>query len=166
MIAALVAITRLGCAYAPLDARLPAARLAQMVTDLRIRHVVTDGAHAALFDIPGVMVLLGGDDENDVPLKDWPAADPARILYVIHTSGSTGKPKAAGVYHDSFTRFIGWWNKEFAFASGERSLLVNNITFDLAQKCVWGVLTTCGILHLAPTRHFDPLHACVHVAGF
>ncbi|WP_165390795.1 non-ribosomal peptide synthetase [Pseudoduganella lutea] len=165
MIAALVAITRLGCAYAPLDVRLPAARLAQMVTDLHIRHVVTDGAHAALFDIAGVLVLLGGDDENDVPLKDWPAADPARILYVIHTSGSTGKPKAAGVFHDSFTRFIGWWNDEFTFAPGERCLLVNKITFDLAQKCVWGALTTGGILHLAPTRHFDPLHAREQVAG-
>ncbi|WP_338770039.1 amino acid adenylation domain-containing protein [Massilia sp. METH4] len=159
MIAALVAITRLGCAYAPLDTKLPAARLAQMVTDLRIGHVVTDDAHAALFDIAGVTVLLSGRDEHDVPLARWPQAARGRILYVIHTSGSTGKPKAAGVYHDSFTRFIQWWNREFAFGAGERCLLVNKITFDLAQKCVWGALTTGGILHLAPTRHFDPLHA-------
>lgn len=165
MIAALVAIARLGCAYAPLDTRLPAARLAQMVTDLRIRHVVTDDAHAALFDIAGVTVLLADEDEKDVPLKDWPETDPARILYVIHTSGSTGKPKAAGVFHDSFTRFLGWWNSEFAFAPGERCLLVNKITFDLAQKCVWGALATGGILHLAPTRHFDPLHAREQVAA-
>ncbi len=172
MIAALVAIARLGCAYAPLDVRLPAARLAQMIADLKIRHLVTDDAHAALFDVPGLTVLLTGGEGNEDDhggqggkaggrggVAQWPAVRTDRILYVIHTSGSTGKPKAAGVYHDSFTRFLQWWNGEFGFEAGEGCLLVNKITFDLAQKCVWGALTTGGALHLAPTRHFDPLLA-------
>jgi amino acid adenylation domain-containing protein/thioester reductase-like protein len=170
MIAALIAITRLGCAYAPLDARLPPARLAEMVSDLKIRHIVAENAYAGLFDLPGVTVLLPGGSVKASDLigtvsTPWPRAQAGRLLYVIHTSGSTGKPKAAGVFHASFVRFIQWWNSEYALGADDRCLLINKITFDLAQKCVWGALTTGGTLHLAPTRHFDPLLARELVAS-
>lgn len=161
MIVALLAITRLGCSYAPLDAKLPAARLHEMVYDLHLAHLIAAPEYAALFELPGVQVLLpAGDDSTSWPAEqDWPTPPPAGMLYVIHTSGSTGKPKAAGVYHQSFVNFVQWWNHEYGFNRADRCLLINKITFDLAQKCVWGALLTGGQLHLAPTRHFDPMLA-------
>lgn len=162
MIVALIAITRLGCAYAPLDERLPPVRLAEMVSDLKIRHIVGEDTHVGLFDLPGVTMLLPRGSVKASDLIDglntpWPRAQPGRLLYVIHTSGSTGKPKAAGVFHASFVRLIQWWNSEFGFNADDRCLLTNKITFDLAQKCVWSTLTTGGALHLIPTQNFDPL---------
>lgn len=164
MVAVLVGIARLGCAYAPLDPRLPAMRLQQMVAHLGIRSVAcsADLTHAfePLAQGQGLQLLHPEPDDgaNVPPLSAQPLA--ARSLfYVIHTSGSTGLPKAAGVFHDSFARFIQWWNADMALVPGERCLLINKITFDLAQKCVWGALLTGGELHLAQTGHFDPLAA-------
>ncbi|UCV30320.1 non-ribosomal peptide synthetase [Ferribacterium limneticum] len=159
MIAALIGITRLGCAYAPLDPRLPTLRLHEMLADLAIHQVICGTEYAALFDLPGITVHLPEAWSDNAPIVEVEPPAARHLLYVIHTSGSTGKPKAAGVYHDSFVRFIQWWNRELALTEADRCLLINKITFDLAQKCVWGALTTGGELHLAPTRHFDPLAA-------
>lgn len=43
--------------------------------------------------------------------------------------------------------------------------MINKITFDLAQKNVWGALLTGGELHLAVGDHFDPEYVRQTVAG-
>ena len=160
LIVAILAVVKVGNAYAPLDPKTPSARTIGMLKDLRINHLLTHQGFAANLDLPGLQVLdLDGD------ATDWECCPPGspdverctnRLFYVIHTSGSTGKPKAAGVYHYSFLHFIRWWNQAFGFGTEDKCLLINKITFDLAQKNVWGALLTGGELHLATSSHFDP----------
>lgn len=160
LIIAILAVVKTGNAYAPLDPKAPAARLAGMLQDLSFSQLLSHHGRGDALAADGLQII-----DLDRTWANWSsqpdtapavAVDTRRLFYVIHTSGSTGKPKAAGVYHDSFINFILWWNHEFGFGSADKCLLINKITFDLAQKNVWGALLTGGELHLAVGDHFDP----------
>jgi amino acid adenylation domain-containing protein/thioester reductase-like protein len=160
LIVAILAVIKTGNAYAPLDPKAPSARLAGMLAELRFKQLLSHRGLADLLAVDGLDIL-----DLDECAADWVSCstapppvrvDTRQLFYVIHTSGSTGKPKAAGVYHDSFVNLITWWNREFGFGCADKCLLINKITFDLAQKNVWGALLTGGELHLAVGEHFDP----------
>jgi len=100
-----------GNCYAPLDVKLPAARVASILGSLRPALTVTDRKHAAALAEAGYdasrMVFL--EDAASAPPAELPArsidADPA---YIIHTSGSTGIPKGVTIAHRSVIDYIEW----------------------------------------------------------
>ncbi|OAI22284.1 amino acid adenylation domain-containing protein [Methylomonas koyamae] len=169
LIIAILAVVKTGNAYAPLDPKAPDARLAGMLQDLRFGLLLSHRGRGDGLAADGLQIIdldrSGADWAGQTDTAPAVAIDTRRLFYVIHTSGSTGKPKAAGVYHDSFINFILWWNREFGFDSADKCLLINKITFDLAQKNVWGALLTGGELHLAVGDHFDPEYVRQTVAG-
>jgi non-ribosomal peptide synthetase component F len=84
LIVALVGILKAGGAYLPLDAGLPAERLAYMIADAGARvAVVSPGAAAPA---PGLTPVEVGATGPAVALPEPGSEDPA---YVIYTSGST-----------------------------------------------------------------------------
>src|ERR1700678_2355403 len=101
---ALLAVTKSGAAYLPVDPLLPAARIAFMLADARPLLVVTDAATSSglpgggpprlVIDDPSVAAAVAAcpaKDMTDVDrLAPLRSANPA---YVIYTSGSTGTPK-------------------------------------------------------------------------
>jgi amino acid adenylation domain-containing protein len=109
LMVSLLAVTKAGGAYMPVDPEYPAERIAYMVKDaasvLAVASRATAGVPAGsgpvvvLDDAPTVAELAGlpgervTDAERRLPLL---AAHPA---YVIYTSGSTGRPKGVLVSH-------------------------------------------------------------------
>jgi amino acid adenylation domain-containing protein len=160
LIASIVAISKCGCAYAPLDNLAPSARLNTMIKGLGFKTLITHKKLAADLDtlqldcidlnLFNAEISLESDqfDRIDRPKKN--------LIYVIHTSGSTGVPKAAGVFHHAFVNFMEYWIRDFGFNKKDKVLLVNKVTFDLSQKNIWGALITGGELHLATDKYFDP----------
>ncbi|MDX6356712.1 MAG: hypothetical protein QOF98_3615, partial [Streptomyces sp.] len=90
LLVALLAITKAGAAYLPLDPAYPEERLAAMVGDAAPALVLGDVD-------PALDPALPGTDPTDAdrvrPLR------PAHPAYVIYTSGSTGRPKGVVVTH-------------------------------------------------------------------
>jgi amino acid adenylation domain-containing protein len=100
LVVALLATMKAGGVYVPLDASLPASRLAYMAEDAGLRVVVTS---AGLADgvPPGVARVDVDAEEVSAAPAGAPRSrvSPADLAYVIYTSGSTGLPKGVAVEH-------------------------------------------------------------------
>lgn len=90
---ATLGILAAGATYVPLDRRYPAERLALMVNDLGIRHVIGAPPFAQAVAVHSVAGLASGQTDQAPTL----AFHPHQAAYVMFTSGSTGKPKGVAV---------------------------------------------------------------------
>ena len=159
-IVVIVAIVKLGAAYVPIDSSLPSARAQEMITRLDLALLLSHRQLAATMVLDDLMVIDTDHQADDInhcstATVVTPLAE-NDLLYVVHTSGSTGIPKAAGVYHHSFVNLIDWWNSHYGFNVDDKNLLINKVSFDLAQKNIWGSLLTGGEQHLFDALQFDP----------
>ena len=107
-IVAVAALFTSGVPYLPLDPRLPAARLLQLVKDSGVALVVTNASSVGTFTAAGISVLTvddtheatpGGCPGLSGPRSAAPSLSASDLAYVIYTSGSTGRPKGAMVTH-------------------------------------------------------------------
>ncbi|MCS6897095.1 MAG: AMP-binding protein, partial [Nitrospira sp.] len=153
MVAAVLAVTRLGAAYVPLDPSYPRARLAEMLRDAQAPFLITQSALTDLFrDYDGVGIDL------DATVSEWSSrppdklprlATPDDIAYVMYTSGSTGKPKGVVVRHRAAVNTIDWVNTTFGVGPGDRLLAVASLSFDLSVYDVFGTLAAGATIRLA-----------------
>ncbi|MGW0205989.1 amino acid adenylation domain-containing protein [Streptomyces sp. NPDC003233] len=108
LITAMLAVSKAGGAYLPLDLEHPAERLAFMCADAAPACVVIGERSPA--GLPGDLPRIVLDSRPGAPANPGPAADltdadrlapllPDHPAYVIYTSGSTGRPKGVVVTH-------------------------------------------------------------------
>src|SRR4030095_2075199 len=103
MVAAVLAVTKAGAAYVPLDPAYPKDRLAFMLDDTKAALVLTQWS---LVDrLPADPARMVNLDRIEAELAQLPGTPlgrthtPEAVAYVIYTSGSTGKPKGVVVRH-------------------------------------------------------------------
>ncbi|MGX1778639.1 amino acid adenylation domain-containing protein [Nocardia brasiliensis] len=139
-ICALLAVTKAGGAFVPVDPDYPAARKEHMVTDSGARLGLT--VSAALSELPEPLRWIVLDDPDFIAQLD--SAQSGSITdeelhfrrrldhpaYMVYTSGSTGAPKGVTVTHTGLSHFAD----------------------ETAQR--FGVEPSCRILHFA-TPSFD-----------
>ncbi len=152
MIVALLAVTKAGAAYVPLDPNDPPERLRQHMQTLQIRLVLTLGRHRNQVPGPVANLICVEDDldlarEVDVPPSSHTTAlDPA---YVMFTSGSTGAPKGVEVTHRAIARLVR--DPDYVDLGPQETLLgLAPIAFDASTFEIWGALLNGGRLVLAP----------------
>src|SRR5581483_11620216 len=90
MMPGLLAILKAGGAYVPLDPNYPADRLAHMITDSKMRVLLSQRSLAARLPAHGAHVVWLDDPEVscDGPAVEGERARPENLAYVIYTSGS------------------------------------------------------------------------------
>jgi len=113
-VAAFLGVVYSGCSYAPIDSKLPRARIEKIMETLSPSIILTDGENCDF------VKELGFDDEKIVLLEDAirHKADDEKLkkirrfsnendpLYIIFTSGSTGNPKGVMTSHHSLMCYI------------------------------------------------------------
>ncbi|ASR33933.1 non-ribosomal peptide synthetase [Prauserella marina] len=103
-VAAVLAVSKLGAVFLPLDLSHPADRIGYFIEDSGARLVVADTVDAVPAVVPIVTASSAGDHpQSYVDPVDVALADPA---YVIYTSGSTGRPKGTVVSHDGIASLL------------------------------------------------------------
>ena len=136
MLVTLLAISKAGAAYVPLDVTYPMDRLRFMIDDSGVALLLTDSHHyerlagvgvaSVQFDVDAAKIAA----EPDSNLVDEATAD--NLAYVLYTSGSSGRPKGVEVTHRSLTNLLLSMHTSLAMTSADTMLAATTISFDIA----------------------------------
>ncbi|WP_285608463.1 non-ribosomal peptide synthetase [Actinokineospora globicatena] len=153
-VVAMLAISRSGAAYVPLDPLYPAERLGLMVREAGIRIVVT--AREVHERFPDDVRRMFVDDAHGAePFTSSPHPD--NLAVVFHTSGSTGTPKSVEISHRSVLRLV------FCRRWPEHPVVghVSSVSFDAATVEVWVPLLHGGTCVISP----EPMPTAAGIAA-
>ena len=148
-VVALLAIIRVGAAYAGFDDDAPPARTERIVTRLAPAAAVVDADHPALRGLLRVDAWRPGTGVRP-PARPPGPADPRRAAYVAFTSGSTGEPKGVVVPHQAVTRLA--LSDELRMRPGDRVLRMAPLAFDASTYEIWVTLLSGATLEVFPAR--------------
>ncbi len=130
MATAMLAVSRAGHTYIPLDPNQPAARLADIVKTAKASAVlVTDIADAAFAKETPAIVM---QDATAGAAPDPVMVSSEEAAYVIFTSGSTGTPKGVEISHRSLVNFLTSMAQAPGLTRDDRLLAVTTAMFDIA----------------------------------
>jgi amino acid adenylation domain-containing protein len=154
-IVAILAITRVGAAYLPLDADLPPARLAYMVERAGTRLII--GALA----IPGVATVTYGDLDRGADVTLAPPGDAPGAVYVMFSSGSTGAPKGIAMGEPPLANLTAWQIAALEMTPQTRFLQYAPLGFDVSFQEIVPTLAVGGtVVSREPVDRRD-FHALV-----
>jgi amino acid adenylation domain-containing protein len=165
----LLAILKSGGAFVPLDPTHPRERLAHIVDDASIEHVVTERRHVPKLPLRhGTRVWLI-DAEDDAAQEDIaysaPSIAPTQAAYLIYTSGSTGKPKGVVVDHASIAMHCEAIVTRYGMREKDRVLHFMSINFDGAHEC-WLAPLSAGVdIRITDDALWPPAQTCETIAS-
>jgi amino acid adenylation domain-containing protein len=151
LIVALLAISKAGAPYLPVDPDFPAHRIAHMVGDSGANLVVTESAYLHLAG-DGMQIIIGDDA---VWLNSLPDTSPNRsaaaddIAYLIYTSGSTGTPKGVAVTNRNVFNFLTGAAKAPGCGPADVLVAVTTVSFDIHVLELFLPLTVGGTVVIA-----------------
>ena len=144
MIAAILAVLKLGAAYVPAEPSFP---------DDRIRFMLADGEVSAVITNPQYAARLAGFDTILVErglLASGPSAvcraASEDLAYILYTSGSTGKPKGVAVRNRNVCHYVKAFCHEFRPDEADTMLQYSVCSFDIFVEEVFAALLSGAAL--------------------
>ncbi|MEU9047670.1 MULTISPECIES: non-ribosomal peptide synthetase [unclassified Kitasatospora] len=149
LVAAAVALARIGAVYLSLGAQPGAARVESITEDAGISCLLTDGTTTPP---PGWTVApADAVDGLVVAQRDGRAnGAPSDAFCAVTTSGSTGKPKIALLSQGAIANLVRWTCDRLEIGPESRVGLFVGTTFDAHLKELWEALSSGATLHVAP----------------
>jgi amino acid adenylation domain-containing protein len=129
-VAGMLAITRSGAAWLPLDPDYPPDRLTAMIQDAKPAVILT----VSNILRPDIGTCISGDDPSTTPqtVKSARTASLDDAAYVIFTSGSSGRPKGVVITHRGLVDMNHSWTARSGVGVGDRQLQNASMSFDAA----------------------------------
>jgi natural product biosynthesis luciferase-like monooxygenase protein len=152
LMVATLGVMKAGAAYVPLDPAFPSDRISYMVSDAKMRLIITQSAlqdklPPSNAEVICVDIITNAFNKNDLAL-DNPSPDikSSDLSYVIYTSGSTGDPKGVMVEHRNVVNFFVGMDERIEHSSCETQapgtwLAVTSLSFDISVLELFWTLT-------------------------
>ena len=150
-IACILGILMAGCAYLPLDLKLPEKRRAFYVSQTKMELVFSDLTDG----YPETVTVLSKADALACPsiLEDLPEYRPEDLAYIIFTSGSTGEPKGVCVSTGALYQFGTLGDKSLQHGSPQdRVAQIAVLSFDASIYEIFTTLMTGGTIVVASDK--------------
>lgn len=159
MIAAIIAVLKVGACYVPIDPQHPRQHIDYLIKDSNINTAVTQSSLSSLLsDFQQLRCLL---IDKDKPMIDRYCTGNLNIdissnspAYIIYTSGSTGRPKGVVVPHYAINRLV-INNSYCCLGPNKKVLQLSSISFDAATLEIWGALLNASQCVLFADRHLS-----------
>ncbi|HEU0052501.1 MAG TPA: amino acid adenylation domain-containing protein, partial [Longimicrobium sp.] len=162
VIESMLAVSKAGGAFLPVDPAYPEERRSFMLEDSGARVAIVDRADAgalpagvAVIDLDAEAEALAREDASPVES----AADVDNAAYVIYTSGSTGRPKGVVLTHRGIASLAELEREALGAREGVRVLQFASFSFDASLWDVFTILSGATLV-LAPREEAaagDPL---------
>jgi amino acid adenylation domain-containing protein len=162
---AILGIMKAGGAYLPMDTTYPPTRVAAILGTAKARILLAErGLDVA---VPGVTVLTVDDAVAGQPgTRPGIAVAGHDLIHVIFTSGSTGAPKGVAVEHRNVAHYLAGMLPRLGDVAGASFAVVSTPAADFGLTCVYGALTTGGVVHLVERdTAMDPEAFAAYLAG-
>ncbi|MFC4961228.1 amino acid adenylation domain-containing protein [Streptomyces mauvecolor] len=154
MVTAILAVSKTGAAYLPLDTAWPPEHTERILADAEPVCVLSEtdptGATAATTASPTGDAHPTDSDANPTDADRTGPLTPDHAAYVIYTSGSTGRPKGVVVPHRGPVALLEAGAAEFGFGPDDTWAMFHSCAFDFSVWEMWGALAHGGRLVVVP----------------
>jgi amino acid adenylation domain-containing protein len=161
LVVSVLGILKAGGAYVPLDPESPPDRLAFMLTDAKVRWLVTQEKLIPHLPRSASDIAMLRWDANGALTPDQPRPDhlsqagnegmnldcntsPDNLAYVVYTSGSSGRPKAVLTAHRGAVNYLSFYVDAYGLGPADIVLQLPPLSFDPAVRDLIGPLTFGG----------------------
>ncbi|KZN40562.1 non-ribosomal peptide synthetase [Pseudoalteromonas luteoviolacea] len=159
MVVGILAILKAGGAYVPLDPAYPRSRLAYIIQDSSLMHILTESGQLGELGLSDDIVLTDlAADKSEYPVTN-PEHDTAGLAYVIYTSGSTGQPKGVLVEHTNVVAFYASFSEQLeALGVSDKSpwAWTSSFAFDASVKGLVYLLMGRPVIIASAMQSKDP----------
>ena len=159
MVAAILAVLRNGKCYVPAEPTFPNRRVAYMMEESGVKHVLTPPKYFGKFEGVELLELSQG---LPIPEVGSPLADqskPEDRAYILYTSGSTGKPKGVTVLNRNVTHYVRAFQNEFHPGPEDRMLQFSVCSFDIFVEEVFTTLLSGAALIIPSEEDKDSVRS-------
>ncbi|QHZ56608.1 tyrocidine non-ribosomal peptide synthetase TycB [Brevibacillus sp. NSP2.1] len=165
MIVGIIGVLKAGGAFVPIDPKLPAERIAYMLTHSGVQLVVTQDHLLEKVTTPTEKLDIRASaiwEESRDHVES--INQPHDLFYIIYTSGTTGKPKGVMLEHRNMANLLHFTFAKTNIAFQEKVLQYTTCSFDVCYQEIFSTLLAGGQLYLISNelrRHVEKLFAFI-----